>query len=215
MYKKITIYLIFFLASFSVYAEEHDKENNAENAKNIGIAEKAEEEKEEKEEKRKDNGYLFSGVKAKGGGGSSFIFYSFGPHLKSNLFLGAKGYLNLGKNIRLGGMGVGMTKFGTQKNALGFGGLWAQFLLRFDPLIIGPGFMIGAGGRSENSDMASDDERKEEGFFAAHVHFDIELRLFKAISMSVTTGYTALAFPDKSKNNYGANAGFAFNFGVF
>lgn len=164
----------------------------------------------------KDTGYLFSGQTITGGGGGPFFMYASSSYWKDSLISGGRGYALVNDDFRFGGMGMGMvpTASGNRSGA-GFGGLWLQYLSRQDPFIFGFGLTTGAGGFGEEAASG-----KESGpayaYFVAYPHLELELRLLKWMSFSLTGGYSFWVPADSAAPKLSnAAIGFAFTFGKF
>lgn len=225
-----TALLIALLLGLPLYAQAEEVSENSEGAGGITAATETSAEVQpgahtstsdngsEKKQPQEDTGYLLSGSEISGGGGGAMFLYGYNDKLKDMMSFGGRGFATLGRTVRLGGLGMGFSQTAEMQTGGGFGGFFAEYLFRFDPLIIGlglttggAGFAVDTGERDQNGNVIT----QNYGYFVLVPNLEFELRVAKSVSFSLYNYYGA--FFGKSSNpeiNHAAG-GFAFTFGVF
>ncbi len=139
--------------------------------------------------KPKTGRYLMADIT--GYGGSLFALYGNGSSLNDTASVGLRGFVHFGNAFRLGAIGTmtGRTNTGNNTREMtGSLGIFGEFLLRFDPLIIGLGVKAAGAGYSSH-DRGTQVSGTSYGYFNAMPFAELEMRLFEWVSLSIYGGY--------------------------
>lgn len=175
----------------------------------------------EAEKPAEDKGYIFRKTDVSGGGGGLLVMYGTGPELKDTTLVGGRGFVLLGTHLRLGGLGMGVARPGNDRNdhtGAGFGGFYGEYILRFDPLLVGFGLTLGGGGSNliqKTQTTPGVNDKTAYAYFLAYPHLEFELRLFENVSMGIITGYAAMIGQNGAPDVSQFTVGLSLTFGKF
>lgn len=141
------------------------------------------------ETKPKTGSYLFESIG--GYGGSLMVHYGNGSTMNDTISMGIRGFVHYGQAFRLGAMGTmtGRTNFSSStRDTAGSLGVFGEYLLRFDPFVIGLGIKAGGAGYGSH-DPGTSMSGTRYAYFNAMPFAEIEFRLFENVSVGFYGGY--------------------------
>ena len=141
------------------------------------------------ETKAKTGKYLFEDIN--GYGGSLLFMYGNGGSMNDTMSFGVRGFVHFGNAFRLGAIGTmtGRTNFSSStRETSGSVGLFGEYLLRFDPFIIGLGVKAAGAGYGTH-DRTTRVSGTKYAYFNAMPFAELEFRLLEHLSLSVYGGY--------------------------
>ncbi len=141
------------------------------------------------ETKAKTGKYLFEDIN--GYGGSLLFLYGNGSTMNDTVSFGVRGFVHFGNAFRLGAIGTmtGRTNFSSStRETSGSVGLFGEYLLRFDPFIIGLGVKAAGAGYGTH-DTTTRTTGTKYAYFNAMPFAELEFRLLEHVSLSVYGGY--------------------------
>jgi|GEM_PF-5555610 len=141
------------------------------------------------ETKTKTGKYLFEDIN--GYGGSLLFMYGNGGSMNDTMSFGVRGFVHFGNAFRLGAISTmtGRTNFSSSTREIsGSVGLFGEYLLRFDPFIIGLGVKAAGAGYGTH-DRTTRMSGTKYAYFNAMPFAELEFRLFEHVSLSVYGGY--------------------------
>ena len=141
------------------------------------------------ETKAKTGKYLFEDIN--GYGGSLLVMYGNGSSMNDTMSFGVRGFVHFGNAFRLGAIGTisGRTNFtSSTRETSGSVGLFGEYLLRFDPFIIGLGVKAAGAGYGTH-DRGTRTSGTKYAYFNAMPFAEMEFRLLEHLSLSVYGGY--------------------------
>ena len=160
-------------------------------------------------EKPKTGKYLFESVT--GYGGSLMGLYGYGSPMNDTASFALRGFAHFGQSFRLGAIGtmIGRTNSPTSiREMVGGFGLFAEYLLRLDPFIVGLGVKAaGAGYSSHNPETRV--RGTSYAYFNAMPFLELEFRLLEMVSLSIYGGYDYYLGNSSSPNVSQGTAGLA------
>lgn len=159
--------------------------------------------------KAKTGKYLFEDIN--GYGGSLMFMYGNGSSLNDTMSFGLRGFVHFGNNLRLGAIGTmtGRTNFSsTTREMTGSLGVFGEYLLRFDPFILGFGVKAAGAGYSTH-DRTTRVSGTKYAYFNAMPFAEAEFRLLEHLTLSVYGGYDYFVGNSGSPNISQAVGGFA------
>ena len=145
------------------------------------------------EPKAKTGNYLFENIN--GFGGSVIVMYGNGGNLNDTVSGSLRGFVHYNNWLRLGAIGTmtGRTNYATSvRDSVGSMGLFAEYLLRFDPFILGLGIKAGGAGYGSH-DTTTSTSGTRYAYFNAMPFAELEFRLLEHVSLSVYGGYDYFA----------------------
>lgn len=161
------------------------------------------------ETKAKTGNYLFENIT--GFGGSVIVMYGNGSIMNDTASLNLRGFVHFGNNFRFGAIAgmTGRTNYpSSTRDTIGSVGLFGEYLLRFDPLVIGFGVKAGGAGYGSR-DTVTHTRGTKYAYFNAMPFAEVEFRLFEHVSLSVYGGYDYFAGNAASPNISEAAGGLA------
>lgn len=141
------------------------------------------------ETKAKTGKYLFEDIS--GYGGSLLFMYGNGSSMNDTMSFGVRGFVHFGNAFRFGAIGTmtGRTNFSSStRETSGSVGLFGEYLLRFDPFIIGLGVKAAGAGYGTH-DRTTRMSGTKYAYFNAMPFAELEFRLLEHVSLSVYGGY--------------------------
>ncbi|MFO1469555.1 MAG: hypothetical protein U1F27_00785 [Turneriella sp.] len=141
------------------------------------------------ETKTKTGKYLFEDIN--GYGGSLLFLYGNGSSMNDTISFGVRGFVHFGNTFRLGAIATmtGRTNFSSStRETSGSVGLFGEYLLRFDPFIIGLGVKAAGAGYGTH-DTTTRTSGTKYAYFNAMPFAELEFRLLEHVSLSVYGGY--------------------------
>lgn len=141
------------------------------------------------ETKAKTGKYLFEDIN--GYGGSLLFMYGNGSSMNDTMSFGVRGFVHFGNAFRLGAIGTmtGRTNFSSStRETSGSVGLFGEYLLRFDPFIIGLGVKAAGAGYGTH-DRTTRTSGTKYAYFNAMPFAEIEFRLLEHLSLGIYGGY--------------------------
>lgn len=141
------------------------------------------------ETKPKTASYLFDSIN--GYGGSLLVHYGNGSIMNDTVSFGIRGFVHFVQSLRLGAIGTmtSRTNFSsTTRDTAGSLGLFGEYLLRFDPFIVGFGVKAGGAGYGSH-DPGTSMSGTRYAYFNAMPFAEIEFRLFENVSVGFYGGY--------------------------
>lgn len=160
-------------------------------------------------EKPKTGHYLFESMT--GYGGSLIALYGNGSSLNDTASVALRGFVHFGNAFRLGAIGTmtGRTNFSSNvRESTGSFGFFGEYLLRFDPLIVGLGLKAAGAGYGSH-DRTTRTSGTKYAYFNAMPFAEVEVRLLEHLSLSVYGGYDYFIGNAGSPNVSQATAGLA------
>jgi hypothetical protein len=148
---------------------------------------------------------------ANGYGGSLLFMYGNGSSMNDTMSFGVRGFVHFGNAFRVGAIATmtGRTNFSSNtRETSGSIGLFGEYLLRFDPFIIGLGVKAAGAGYGTH-DRTTRTSGTKYAYFNAMPFAELEFRLLEHLSLSVYGGYDYFAGNAGSPNISQAVGGLA------